>query len=273
VNLLEIGELLKQNRLTKGYSLDDIEEATKIRAKYLEALENEEFDILPGQVYVIAFLRNYARFLGLNDDEMVEQYKSRTQSNPQTDSVKKDIEDKEPIVNDRPRSRERTRRQRRRAQPQFVNFVKILAAVAVIAVVFAIASIYKTYAPGPDVPEQPNVVQDNANEDKPNNNTNNTETPAPDENMDEETPEQVEGVELVLNVTDANCWMRINVDGQIAFEGTVPAGDTKEFSGSESIDITLGNAGVVDVKYNGEDIGKLGPMGQVVNEQFVPKQG
>ncbi|MEG6615691.1 RodZ domain-containing protein [Peptococcaceae bacterium 1198_IL3148] len=260
---MEIGDLLKQTRLTKGYSLDDIEEATKIRSRYLEALENEKFDLLPGQVYVIAFLRNYARFLGLNDDELVEQYKSKFQSN--INIAAKETEENKPTVKERP-----SRRRRRRGQSQIA---KLVAAVAVIAVIFAFASVYKAYAPGHNVPELPNAVQDNDDNDQPKDNNGDVNNTPPENNQSEPPEQPIEGVELVLNVTDANCWMRVDVDGQIAFEGTVTAGTSKEFSGSESINIILGNAGVVDVQYNGENLGKLGPMGQVVNEQFKAQQG
>ncbi|MDN5347732.1 MAG: hypothetical protein PWP65_1296, partial [Clostridia bacterium] len=70
-----IGEQLRRARQEKGLTLHEVEEATKIRLKYLNALEEEAFDELPGRVYAIGFLRNYARYLGLDAEELVRQLK------------------------------------------------------------------------------------------------------------------------------------------------------------------------------------------------------
>ena len=61
-----IGLLLRETREAKGLTLNDVEQATRIQSRYLEALEDEEYDRLPGEVYVRGFLRNYARFLGID---------------------------------------------------------------------------------------------------------------------------------------------------------------------------------------------------------------
>ena len=64
-----IGQLLRETREAKGLTLDDVEQEIRIRSSYLEALENEDYDRLPGAVYVRGFLRNYARFLGVELEE------------------------------------------------------------------------------------------------------------------------------------------------------------------------------------------------------------
>lgn len=57
----------------------EVEETTKIRAKYLRALENEEYNLLPGPAYIKSFLRTYADYLGLDSRELVDLYKSRNE--------------------------------------------------------------------------------------------------------------------------------------------------------------------------------------------------
>ena len=71
-----IGAILVEERTRQGLELDALEERTKIRAKYLRALENEEWDVLPGAAYVRGFLRTYAGELGLDADELVDAYRS-----------------------------------------------------------------------------------------------------------------------------------------------------------------------------------------------------
>lgn len=69
-----IGEQLRKAREAKGLSISDIEKATKIQSRYLEAIENNDFDKLPGDFYVRAFIRQYAQIVGLDGKELLSQY-------------------------------------------------------------------------------------------------------------------------------------------------------------------------------------------------------
>jgi cytoskeleton protein RodZ len=71
----EIGETLREARMRERIDVSEIEAQTKIRAKYLRALENEEWDLLPGPTFVKSFLRTYGDALGLDGRALVEQYK------------------------------------------------------------------------------------------------------------------------------------------------------------------------------------------------------
>jgi hypothetical protein len=71
-----IGETLREARMRQRLDIADVEMRTKIRAKYLRALENEEFGMLPGPTFVKTFLRTYAEMLGLDPHVLVEEYRS-----------------------------------------------------------------------------------------------------------------------------------------------------------------------------------------------------
>src|SRR4051794_40959915 len=73
----EIGASLREARLRAKVDINDVELATKIRAKYIRALENEEWGLLPGPAYVKSFLRTYADALGLDGKLLVDEYKLR----------------------------------------------------------------------------------------------------------------------------------------------------------------------------------------------------
>jgi hypothetical protein len=75
--LFEIGNSLREARLRQGLDFPEIEQGTKIRGKYLRALEDEQFDLLPAQTYVKGFLRSYAEYLGLDGQLYVDEYNSR----------------------------------------------------------------------------------------------------------------------------------------------------------------------------------------------------
>ena len=72
-----LGEKLRRARKKKGVDLLEVELQTKVRAKYLEALENEDFDLLPNEIYTKGFLTNYSEYLGLDSEKMLEMWEQQ----------------------------------------------------------------------------------------------------------------------------------------------------------------------------------------------------
>jgi helix-turn-helix protein len=121
--VFEIGNSLRAARERQRLGYPEIELATKIRAKYIRALEEEDFDAVPGDAYVRGFLRTYAEYLGLDGDVYVDEYASRFLA---------EWRDETPQRRERPRVRRRERRLERRA------VVLVLAGIVVLtALVFA----------------------------------------------------------------------------------------------------------------------------------------
>jgi cytoskeleton protein RodZ len=75
--MADIGSTLREARIRARIDMSEVETQTKIRAKYLRAIENEEWDLLPGPVYVKSFLRTYGDYLGLDSRMLVEEFKRR----------------------------------------------------------------------------------------------------------------------------------------------------------------------------------------------------
>ncbi|WP_341301979.1 RodZ domain-containing protein [Lysinibacillus sp. FSL H8-0500] len=86
----ELGTRLKEARLSKGYSLDDLQEITKIQKRYLVGIEEGNYSIMPGSFYVRAFIKQYAEAVGLNAEEILETYKNELPSTP-NDQVSQSI--------------------------------------------------------------------------------------------------------------------------------------------------------------------------------------
>ncbi len=100
--------------------INEVEARTKIRAKYLRAMENEEWDLLPGQIYVKSFLRTYGEYLGLDTRQLIDDYRRRFER-PSDHELR-------PIA---PPGRERQRRSRRPGVPSWVAIGLVLVVVVV----------------------------------------------------------------------------------------------------------------------------------------------
>lgn len=75
--MFEIGSTLREARVRRKLTLQQVEDDTKIRVKYVQAMENEDFEVMPGATYVKGFLRTYATYLGLDPDVIIDEYRSR----------------------------------------------------------------------------------------------------------------------------------------------------------------------------------------------------
>src|SRR5947209_9194969 len=75
--MAEIGATLREARMRARIDITEVETRTKIRAKYLRAIENEEWELLPGPVYAKSFLRTYGDFLGLDSRMLVDEFRRR----------------------------------------------------------------------------------------------------------------------------------------------------------------------------------------------------
>jgi cytoskeleton protein RodZ len=125
--MADIGTTLREARMRARIDMTEVETSTKIRAKYLRAIENEEWDLLPGPVYVKSFLRTYGDFLGLDSRMLVEEYK-RQHERPSDHELA-------PISS---LSRERERAARGPLLPPWVLIGLVL--VAIVGVLFVVGS-------------------------------------------------------------------------------------------------------------------------------------
>jgi helix-turn-helix protein len=123
-----VGKKLHEARARRKLSFERVEEATKIRRRYLQAIEDEDWDELPGDTYARAFIRTYGSFLGLDGERLAEdQRQSRGSARPG---------ERLPRVDPRPRKVVRHRGQRRRLPPQLVTAVVLALVVgALVAIV------------------------------------------------------------------------------------------------------------------------------------------
>ena len=127
----EIGETLRETRMRRRIDMTEVEAATKIRAKYLRALENEEWDLLPGPTFVKTFLRTYAEYLDLDPRLLVEEYRQRYER-PST-------QDLTPFG---PGAAAQRRRRRRGAAPSGPLLVVVLGVVVLLGALYLLGIVW-----------------------------------------------------------------------------------------------------------------------------------
>jgi cytoskeleton protein RodZ len=280
--MAELGQLLRETREAKGLTLADVELATRIRASYLEALEAEAYDCLPGEVSVRGFLRNYAAFLGLKPADVLALYGRPAPTNGQVRSPDERLRLKDTAIgvplSDGPRS-----------SPVWwvVLSILLLAAIGLAGyVAFVVYRIDLPFVPFAIVRPAPTPVAMLATEapsptftatstamptatpvatDTP------TPTPAPTDTptvTPTPTPKVYRGVELSVEITSRS-WLRVEVDGAKVFEGFLEAGEKRVWEGAERVLLRAGNAGGVLVTLNGELLGPLGKPDETVDKEWL----
>lgn len=245
------GQMLREAREAKGWTLAMVEDATKIRTRYLDALEKENYAIIPGVAYIKGFLRTYAKHLSLDPEDVINLYKSAMQ------------EEVAPALDASLTSRSRPLWFR----PVAVVMMALLAIGTVVGVAFwsgsGVTEPPAEYAPAP-LPTAPEVpVQ-----------TQPAVTPVP------EAPEQTagtvaiptEGLVMTLSFTQ-DCWIVAKVDGKPALDGMFKTGTTQELVAKDKIElVTVGNAGGVVITINGEIQPSLGQSKQVVHNKVFTEE-
>lgn len=245
-----IGKLLREKREEQGLSLADIENETKIRQSYLEALEAEAFDKLPGNIYIYGFLRNYASFLGLDASEIVMEVKSLLEAN-------EDIKNDGVIVDNSFRGR----------KPFGIG--KALKIIAIfLACILVSVYIYGHFKSKTEMDEVMITIPEEIPVESPGEDLIGKVEKKDDIAKDNISMDKIEIIASVADLSGARCWVEIKSDNETAFSGILERGEARKFVAKEHLWIKIGNPGVLSITYNGEDIGELGPGNKVITMEF-----
>jgi len=247
----DIGNTLRETRVRKGLTIKDVEAATKIRAKYLEALEEDDFEVLPGPTYAKAFLRTYATYLKLDADDLVDSYsRSHSPRRDETGGARG-----ETVRHSQSRSMaERQKRKTRRTQ-RGLALLGVLAVIAVVLLVWL----------GSDWGRQSVATIDPESLTSLGSNTSVTQSGATTSSVPpggSTTTVSVpvtsgENIEMVVNVTQDSCWLVVHEDSEAGAElyaGTLSAGGQMTFDSSKRYWMRVGNPGVLAVTVNGVSV-------------------
>ncbi len=120
--LTGLGELLKEARKKKGYSLDDLQSITKIQKRYLSGIENEDYKMMPGSFYVRAFIKQYAEAVDLDPNEVLHLFKEEK-------NEEEVVPEEQPILT---RQKIRTNNELRELLPKLIFAVFVIALIVII---------------------------------------------------------------------------------------------------------------------------------------------
>lgn len=283
------GDTLRREREARGVSLGEISESTKISVGFLRALEQEDYERLPGGVFNRGFVRAYSKFLGIDEEGMVadfdaayEQYRAEQSPPPPVEPVETTKLPIEDYLKD-----------------YRFSLGIVVALIVVITVIFLrhhnrAAESAQSVAPVSHVDENRSPASPSAAVD-----VKATQSPASSNSAAAEQPAKsvaassAAGSSEILTPSKAalkapemaaepkpkpirleihanqDSWMSVIADGKTMMEGVLPATGTRKFHAKKNIYFTTGNAGGVEVSYNGRALPSLGTSNEVKSLTFT----
>ena len=217
--MFDIGSSLREARLRQKLDFPELEERTKIRPKYLRALEDERFDILPAPTYVRGFLRSYAEALGLDGQPFVDEYNTRFA-----------VGDEDAPIRARrtpPSRREGSRRESR---------IAVLALFAIAVTTALVIAAWKFG--GPESEKVSGLASPEAGQ------------------SEQSTSSAVQRTRLAVTAVSGGSWMEVRAGssgGKLLYSGTLERGQRKTFAGAR-LQLALAEPGNVAVRLNGNRV-------------------
>jgi cytoskeleton protein RodZ len=275
------GDRLRREREMRGITLDEITESTKISRRHLEALEGEHFDQLPGGVFNKGFVRAYARFLGIDEDQAVADYSAASNELPEP-------ENKFPLeVHEEPD---------RDLNPRRSNLPLVFAIAALIGVLVGYGFWIKSKPHNPDVVENTRqsapasaVTEPKAQAPTPepsipsSSELKSSAQRAPSAPVTKSAPPETAAVQateprraaasaesadpppsvkekafFVQVKAKEDSWVSIVADGKSVMQRVLTADKHKKIKAGKSLILRTGNAGGIEVSFNGHPLGALG---------------
>jgi transcriptional regulator with XRE-family HTH domain len=231
------GEHLRREREMRGVSLDEISAATRISTRFLEAIEKDQWDQLPGGVFNRGFIRSIARFLGLDEDSLVAEYALGTASDLHVHVAA----------------------QRARQMPR--NWRPAVAAVVAIAlIVVAGVAGYHRYGSGLGAWLHARFLTAGAGARA---GVSSGQSIAPDPGISSGLPAGDPAAGLALKIHAGKpADVRVIADGEVVFDGPLRPNEWRQFDAHDTFEITSSESSALSLELNGQTVPPMGTSGQ-----------
>lgn len=256
------GSLLKTERENQRKSLKEVAKKLKINPEYLHAIEDNNYELLPADVFTKAYIRLYAEEMGLDPAYVLDLFIS----------IRKESDDKGIESSKKKLSLAPFKKLRLPRLPWKPVLIISAAAVLVLAALLFIKPDKEKpdLQPVPKAEKKEQKIKDESAIEEPDlqpaPQTKGNEQKIKDENVVEE--KKVEEIHLEI-IADEITWVSVSIDGGSPDELLLRAGESKTVTATESFALKIGNAGGTRLVFEGKDMGTLGPHGKVV-DIFLP---
>ena len=259
--MTELGKLLQQTRKRKKYSLDKVNKLTRLSLKYIKALEESDSSVFPAEIYHKSSLKNYAKFLELDIDEVLELYekektgvqyelfseeeinkqivkkdnnKTKVKKKP-TVQVQQSKEEKTEEIKETEESENKEQETEVKENTKKVSFVSQIAGIIVLFLCLFVLINFFVIKNKSNKIEQPEEVK-----------------PVGISNVREEIIDTSIAKQLLEIEAEQDSWVRIFADGNQIFEGILHFGQQQKCFADDNFTIRIGNVDNVKVSFNGK---------------------
>lgn len=263
------GEILRRARNERRLTLDEVSIRTRINRKYLAAIESGDRDAVPGGFFYKSFVRQYATALSTDDDNVLDEVEQSLAAEQPASPSGPDEEVLRSLVSNADENG---------ASSPFASRSAAAYALLLILAIAGTSGLYMLWhraqqaqaageatrrtrpqaqAPAPVVPQPPVAAPTAA---------------LPASTTPTNPPVSAED-KIALNVSaNEETWFSLSADGKTVFSGILAEGENKAFRAKDNARMRIGNAGGLDIVFNGKATGPLGPLGQVVTVVFTPEK-
>jgi len=238
-----VGDLLKQSRLRQRLSISECAKRTHIASRFIEALEEEKWSDLPSESHRLGFLRLYARFLGVSSEEIVTLYQDKTVVTSETSAPHGG-----PAQNETPESLSR---------PSTDWSPDSMAQVIGLAITLLLLAWVIYHVVSPRMSEQNPMPR--------------VRRRAPSQAR-LVAPKPAIAAQKVRLQAQSDSWLRVTSRNQLLYEGILPAGASKEWSGPGPYHFKIGNLHALSLYWNDQPVDLQNGAHGAVNEIRIPPQ-
>ncbi len=263
-----LGEYLKRIRKSSDTSLEVVAAKTKINISYLIAIEEGRFNNLPGEVFVKGFLRSYARCLGIGEADVINRYNQLRNENKETVPLESNAEG---LI--------------QKAEAVNLNTKKITPIIVSAAVIFLIILaifFFSKEEPAKKVERQVDKKIKTEKTEKPAEKAkdviespvqalNKKEAEPPPQPKTEQVKKENRNLTLVISAAEQS-WLMITIDDKEKKDILLQHGEKISLRAEKNFLVTLGNAGGVDIEFNGKKLEPFGPKGRVVSNILLTRE-
>ena len=278
--VMDVGKILQDARIAKNLSLDTAAQETNIRKFYLEAMEQNDFASLHGDVFVKGVMRTYGNYLGLDGAQLVEEYKAASLgSAPGKKNNNNSIRESHHV---KVRPTFKSNRDIGSGNGNDRSVLFIIVGIAAVLLAAAGGIYFYLNQKGQDVgsllPFRFGIGNEAKSEEKKTTSEESLKTGSVKENAESEkaTPdvntEPGSGVTELKVVSVGKCWLRVtDQKGTVLFEGNLLKGESKSFSSSSNIIMRIGNLKDLTIEHNGKVL-PFEDTNEAVTRIYTPKE-